>query len=1277
MTRVQTEFSQEALWLAYRASSDVAAQHLLWKVRLQGPLERTVLAAAITGVLERQSALRVVFTADSQGVWQQAQPVEPVNLPLVEMSGWEERSRKSHAEYFGSRTYDLATGPLYRFCLRKVAEQDHELLCGFHHIVMDGTSWPVFIEDLLRMLRGNSLEPLETDYFQYCAARRDQQQNAINPGAVEFWRQHCEGTTASWALPFSEAVIEGTPSRQAIQRSRKIPEELRDLWWQAAGELHSSPFRIGMAAFMACMAALTRRRDLSVATTLRGRPGNAFEAIVGQFVNQTIVPAVFPDGLTFRRLAAAVSSSLDESLRHEHCPLTLVMRSLGSRHSTAAAPFTPLAFVWMPAARTEQCGELNITCRRFFLPHVNRDLSVYIERHNTEVTMHWIARDTAISAKQLKRIIRLFEYGFCQMLQQPDTPLALLPLMAAEDLDAIVAAGQGRVRDFPLLNRLERLVHDQVLRTPDRDAVVCGGSRLTYRELEDAAERLAMRLLVHGVGPGKFVPLIMASSQDLLIAELATMKTGAAFVPIAPNWPLERIDSVCEQTGAMVVVADKEVASAWHRKDVFCMSMNGGESTSLPVVSETAQRPMDNRLYCIFTSGTTGEPKGAMNSHRGIVNRLFAMTDLLGTPSDDVVLATSPSTADSLVWQFFWPLIHGGRVVIASRNEALRPDLITALCLTHQITITDFVPTIFSQLVRHLNVSELPVPQLPSLRVVLIGGEEMHAPDVMRFKASNPQLRAFNTYGPSETAIGVLFHEVPDEHDAGTVPIGRPLPNVRAYVLDEHGRLLPLGVPGELCLAGACLGEGYVNNSELTATGFPEIKLSGNQSERVYRTGDLVRLDETGVFHFLGRCDDQVQINGSRVEPAEIETVLQGFPEVDRAAVCVEYKSGRASMLSASIRFRDKVQELVADELRERLTRKLPSYLIPTTFFAVDDLPATANGKLDRRALVSMPRRPLLRHDPWVGDFDGKYGETGRIIKAVLGETLEAPDIDPDADFFLDLGANSLHALQAMIALEERLQVRLPLAALYSHSTARRLADSLVPQQASQSAADMNAEAELAIRLRRSLTSWHGRRGCAQGWSYTLNASGPGQRLFWCCQSFDELLNLSDALGNAFPVTGFRSGHLVVQPLSNEINEIAGWYANEIDTVQPAGSILLGGNCQGATMAHAISRVLESRGRSDLELIFLEHSEFDCCAVPVTLVFGRESHLNPANFDENYRHRLDGQCPAGHSYITIPGTHGSYFRTDTVPALADIVRQRLIAKPVKPSLAVGGKLQSY
>ncbi|XTZ15439.1 non-ribosomal peptide synthetase [Micromonospora echinospora] len=655
-------------------------------------------------------------------------------------------------------------------------------------------------------------------------------------------------------------------------------------------------------------------------------------------------------------------------------------------------------------------------------------------------------------------VAEIFAEVFAALLADPGLPPGRAPAVGPVTRALAFGRRAGQAVDDAPFRAIPAMIEERVDAHPDRPAVAFRGRRLSYRQLDELANGFAAGLATRGVTRGDVVPVLLADGLELPVAYLALMKLGAAFVPFDPGWPADRLHAALAVVRPrLMVTADPDDARPVPTVPV-----------RLDAVTPTATRPgvpigPDDLIYGIFTSGTTGTPKCAMNRHDGLANRFRFMTRWFHATGDEVVLQNSRHTFDSSVWQLFWPLTTGGRVVVPVQGGFLDVEATVRTIADERVTMTDFVPSILGLLVAMVDRDPDARRAIGTLRHLIVGGEEIDPAAVHRLGELVPAIAVTNGYGPTEASIGMVFHPVTPA-DGDTIPIGRPIDNCHAAVVDAHLRPLPPGAVGEIVIGGVCLGAGYLGAPARTAEVFVPNPLPEIPGRRLYRTGDLGRLDADGRLHFVGRRDFQLKVNGVRIEAGEIETAATRFPGIHQAKVIVARDGGSRSLAL----FVAADREVPEPRLREHLRRLLPRTSVPRHLVVLDALPLTRNGKVDRRMLQTRLDGLLDERATRLagGDGGGLPDPVLAVFRAVLGQ----PDLDADTDF-LDAGGDSLQAVAVTTALAGEHGVPLGVQDLFEHPTPARLAGLLarrrrvpVAPEADLVAADARLPVDLLVR---------------------------------------------------------------------------------------------------------------------------------------------------------------------------------------------------------------------
>ena len=1207
---------------------------------------------ALSRVVGRHDGLRAVFEPTSGSLRQRILPPGSVDCPCRKLDFRAAATPEEFSRQFGLIPFDLTQGPLFRFQLIQIDPREHHLLCAFHHLVIDGHSWQLFVGEFLRDLAGEPVPHPETQYADFCECQRLQIGTGHWERARDYWHGVYRDAPPSWDLP-SDRPRPKIPDNSMGIHAATLPANSAGLLRAIAAGSGTSPFRVAFAAFFAFLHRISGAGDLLVATTLIGRSDPRFASLIGLFVNTGGIRVTIQDSTRFDALVAEVDACIAAAVEHQGYPFDQAIRDAARGQELGRDPFSPVAFTKMPASRLRHAAGLEVSDERIFLGAAGQDISVFMHDDCGIYRFTWTYRAALFEPSTIERFADRFQELLRSAVERPENLVSHLDFVPPSERRRILVDWNSTDRKLSDARSVHAMIEAQVEQTPGRTALVSAGLQMTYREVNAAANRLASRLRSRGIGPGHFVPILMEASAEVLIAELAVMKSGAAFVPLDPGWPKQRLSDLLAKLGSRVVIIRQAAALDLVGQDRECLLIEAGASGPDNESNPGLDIGPDDPVYCLFTSGSTGMPKGAINLHRGIINRLSVMTELFGAAAGDSALAVSPPVFDSSIWQYFWPLTCGGRAVVFPTDQVADPKTFSGFIGQHDISITDFVPSVFHQVVWYLRAHPEARTGFGKLQRIMIGGEAIVADPVYEFRAMFPHVAITNTYGPTETSIGVIFHEVPAKY-TNPIPIGRPISNVRAVILDRHRHLVPAGLAGELCLGGVCVGSGYLEDPESTARVFVENPFPELGCPTLYRTGDLARFREDGAIEYLGRMDQQVKIRGIRIEPGEIETCLAQHPEVRQAAVLLqEDHSGNKRLVAYLVSEKpDAIPDAIG--VRSFLGEKLPSYMVPSAFVMLEALPLTTSGKMDRKAISG---GIALRSDrPYEAPRNDLELQIVTIWQDLLG--LSRVGIH---DHFFDLGGDSLSAIRFVAQFGKCTGLPLDVRCLFESPTPAGLSErfAAVTETSKVDAPNVETIESLLAKQRPLVATWRGVQASPDSFVFTWNDSGSRRGLFWCLQGYGELEQLASSLGPDQPVHGMRSGHLIMEYTEANIAALASRYASEMIAIQPVGTFVIGGNCQAACIARAIALSLKRSGRSVDLLVLMEENSFREYDGRVALLFGRESTYNPYKPEADPEAIFRKSYPGGFSVHFISGGHGQFFEEPNIASLGKTLRHLL------------------
>ncbi len=945
-------FAQERIWFLDRLEPGSAAYNMPAALRLSGRLDVAALRAAFSAIVARHEVLRATFVEADGAPSLAVAEADEVALPEVDLSALASERRRQEAgrltQAEAVRPFDLARGPLLRLLLLKLEPREHQALFVLHHAAGDGWSLGIVARELSALYpalaegREPALDPLPIQFADFAAWQREWLGSGVLDAQLAWWRERLDGLPAVLELPADRP----RPARPSTRNGARpfhldagLTRRLLDL-----GRAEGATFyMVLLAAFQAWLHRLTGEDDLAVGSPIAGRTVLEAEPLIGPFVNTLVLRGDLRGDPAFRELLARTREAALAAHAHQDLPFEKLVEALRPDRALGHSPlFQALLVLQNTPGGAIVLPDLELTPVPLPSGGAKVDLSLSLTEMAGGLTgLLEFARDL-FDETTAERMAGQLVTLMAGLGEDPGLALSELPLLAeSERHQLLVEWGDTAANDARDGLCLHEILAARVAKHPEAVAVVTadGGDELTYGELWRRSGRLASRLAAAGIGPGSFVPLLFDSGLDLVVAMLGVLRCGGAFVPLDVDWPEARLagvlDELADLSGGLVLRAPLEIDS---------------ELDEAPGVAMGPESP----IYAIYTSGSTGRPKGVSIPHRGIVNRFLWMERFFGAGAAGSVLQTTRCIYDSAVWQIFWPLTLGGRTVLTSSRAGLDPDAVSGLIERHRITMTDFVPSVFNLVVERLVAGDEPAQRLgvlDSLRAVVVGGEEMEPGAARAFRRLFPDVRLVNLYGPTEASIGCICHPVGDSTPA-RVPIGRPISNVAALVLDPGGRPAPIGVPGELCVAGRCVGHGYLKDEEKTRRVFVANPFS-ETGGLLYRTGDRARWLPDGTLEFLGRLDHQIKVRGVRIEPAEIEAALRDIPGVTQALV-LAVGDGLDRRLAAFVAG----DGMTGPELLARLRDRLPRALVPASVSVLPALPLTAAGKIDRKALAALAPAP-------------------------------------------------------------------------------------------------------------------------------------------------------------------------------------------------------------------------------------------------------------------------------------------------------------------------------
>ncbi|MER6917446.1 amino acid adenylation domain-containing protein, partial [Streptomyces sp. NPDC000594] len=1037
--RVPVSSAQRRLWFLGRLGTLGSAYNTPLAVRLSGTLDETALRAAVGDVADRHEALRTVIgDAEGEPFQDIRPPGQPVPFEVTACTADELPGRLAE----GSRyVFDLTAEIPLRVTLFQVGEGEGEwvVLVLLHHIASDGWSTAPFLKDLGHAYThrlGDGAAPawkdLPVQYADYTLWQQDLLGDPADPASLYarqlgYWKQALAGAPEELTLPF-DRPRPAEPSHQGAMALFDIDTTTHRQLAALARSTNTSMFMVFQAAIAATLTRLGAGTDIPIGIPIAGRTDDALEDLVGFFVNTLVLRTDTTGNPTFRDLLARVRDTDLAAYAHQDLPFESLVEALNPQRSLSRHPLFQVTLAYH-----------NTTQAHLTLPNLTtHTLPPTTETAKTDLTFNILERDFKAGDEALRGVLQyatdLFDHTTAERITtyltrllaaaatHPDAPLHTLEILSEQERHQILGEWSVPERE-PSTAVLPALFEEQVGCRAGAVAVSFEGVSLTYGELNARANRLAHYLIGRGAGPERTVALMLPRSVEMVVAILGVLKSGAAYLPVDPEYPAERIAYMVEDARPLLTL------------DVL------PDLDGLPESDPGVRIHPDHPAYTIYTSGSTGRPKGVIVTHRNAC-RLFAVTEeVFSFGPDDVWTLFHSYAFDFSVWEIWGALLHGGRLVVVPQLVSRSPASFLELLARERVTVLNQTPSAFRQLTQAARENR-PLTDALVLRRVVFGGEKLELPDLSNWYGIRPADAPLlvNMYGITETTVHVSYLPLAEEMTgagAGS-PIGRALGDLRTYVLDDLLCPVPVGVAGELYVAGAGLARGYRDRAALTATRFVADPFDP-AGARMYRTGDVVRWNADGGLEFVGRADDQVKVRGFRIELGEIEAALGADPEVAHSAVIVrEDRPGDQRIAAYAV----PAEGCVADAagLRGRLQKVLPDYMVPSAFVIMDRLPLTANGKLDRKAL------PVPDHAPAAGSGRGPRNPHEEVLCALFAEVLGLAKVGIDDDFF-DLGGHSILATRLVSRVRNRLDVELPIRAMFDTPTVAGIASHIASPQ--------------------------------------------------------------------------------------------------------------------------------------------------------------------------------------------------------------------------------------
>jgi amino acid adenylation domain-containing protein len=1151
---------QQRLWFLEQLNPGAPIYNEAEAVRWRGELDAGALEQALGAIVARHEVLRTTIDATDQQPTAVVHESWPLRLKTIDLSAWGAEERQSEVERLlvdePRRPYRLEAEPGIRATLLRLGPREHVFILMMHHIICDRLSVGILWREMAALYRAfrcgqpSPLSPLPIQFGDYAVWQREQVEGGTFEEDLSFWKENLRGAPGLLELPADRPrppAVSGRGSKRWFRLDPALTENVRVLGRQE----RTSLFTIFAAAFNALLCRYTGQEDILVGIPIADRDRPELQSLIGYLIDTHVLRTDLSGDPTFRELLGRVQKGLLGVYSHRAVPFDQVVAAVHPERNLSHAPLFQVMLNWrdrdaqMPFITMEGLAAEPLLAQSRTSKF---DVILVLTDAGDEIWLEMEYSTDLFDDDRIERMVRHLGVLLQSVGVDPGRRIGELPLLTEAERRQLLLEWNDTRTDYPSNRCVHELFEEQVERTPEAAALVCGEQGLSYRELNGRANQLARCLRGLGVGPDDLVALYMGRSLELVAAVLGILKAGGAYLPMDRTYPPERLAFMLQDSGAKVLITQESLCDQLpaHAAQTICLDPAWQRVAAESAANLPCATTPDNLAYVMYTSGSTGVPKGVEIPHRAI-NRLLFGVDYARFDAAVRTAQLAPVSFDASTLEIWGPLLHGGCCVLfpegvpdfAELEQGLRRHRIQTLWLT---------ASLFNAI-----VDERP-ETLRGIEQLLTGGEALSLPHVRRaLSLLGPATQLVNGYGPTECTTFACCHPIPPTLPAETisVPIGRPIGNTRAYVLDERRQPLPIGVPGELYLGGDGLARGYLNRPELTAERF--VASPFEDGSRLYRTGDVVRWRADGSLEYLGRRDQQVKIRGFRIELGEIESCLRRHPALQDVAVVAREDAPGDKRLVAYVVPRDGEAELGG--LRGYLQEKLPEYMVPSAFVPLERLPLTPNGKLDRRAL---PAPDQARTDPGTG-YAAPRTALEEQLAAIWADLLGVKRVGIHDNFF-ELGGHSLLAVRMLARVEESFGTKLPPAAVFRQPTVAQFALAL------QEPMDVRPAAAI----------------------HKIHPGGSKPPLFFLpsivgqAEYFRRMVKF---LGPDQPVlaVGFPDAHQSPRPFAT-LEELAEWCVERIREARPVGPYGLAGYSFSGMLAYEVARQLRTTG-SEVRLV--------------------------------------------------------------------------------------------
>ncbi|ASS75372.1 hypothetical protein CIG75_10465 [Tumebacillus algifaecis] len=1035
--RTPLSFSQQRVWLLDQLEPGTATYNIPYAVQMKGDLHLDVLERALWEVISRHEVLRTVFSAGEEEAMQTVLSDLRLTIPLLDVTDLAAAELEAQIASESKRPFDLTSGPLLRATVLQHGADHYTLVLVMHHIIGDGWSFGVLIGEMVALYEAflagspSPLPELPVQYGDFAHWQREWMQGEVLQKQLGYWQEQLGQGLTTLHLPTDRP----RPAMQTFAGATYdfwVPKALEQRLEAFSKREDVTLYMTLLSAFKVLLYRYTMQEDISVGSPIANRNKAEIEGMIGFFVNTIVLRTGVSGDLSFRSLLSRVKQTAVGAFANQDLPFEKLVEHLQPERNMSFSPLFQVLFALQNAPVPElKLPGLQLQARELDSGTSKFDISLYVMQKEAGLLVKFEYNTDLFDRATIERMGAHFQNLLHSILSDADQPIATLSLLTEREIDLCAGAWNGPTADFPKDATVPELFAAQAARTPDAPALLFENESLSFREVEERANQVARFLQKQGVERETLVGISMERTPAMIIGLLGILKAGAAYVPIDPGYPEERKAYMLQDSAVRLLLTEASVLERLpvHDAQTICLDADWAEIAKESTAGLDVKSDAGSVMYVLYTSGSTGQPKGVEGTHRAMVNRFHWMWERYPFASGEVCAQKTSLNFGDSIWEIWGPLLQGVPLVIFSDLAVKDIEHFVPALRTQRVTRIVLVPSLLRALLDSYDDLQ---KELPDLNFWVCSGEALTVELTQRFQKAVPTALLLNLYGSTEVAADVTWYETEAvSHDAVNIPIGRPIANAELYILDRNMQQTAIGVPGELHAGGAVLARGYYQRPDLTAERFVPNPFG---TGRLFKTGDIVRWLPDGNIEYLGRIDNQVKIRGFRIELGEIEAALVQHDGVHSTVVTArEDIPGEKRLVAYTVAHVGR--ELSAGDLRLFLLNKLPEYMAPSAFVMLDALPLTPSGKVNRQALPAPDRGQGLAEQTFVAPRTGVEAE----LAGIWQEVLRLERVSATANFF-ELGGHSLLATQILSRVRRAFDVQLPLKLFFETPTLHALA---------------------------------------------------------------------------------------------------------------------------------------------------------------------------------------------------------------------------------------------